>query len=386
MRTIPIAATLMLVACAAAPRPDDWLATLPPPPDGFTAPGPLDPLDAAAIWGVGDRVVYTIEVVHGAERNTFTFTLTTRQLPAPGDGLATVHPVHDRILTRTNKGEQWQHGPVVAYEYRGPALMHAELRGDDGTECSGDLHVDALANLYVEDVRVGYESGVHEMFGALLGLDCLHAALLRVVRAPSLLSVLGNFGRIRVGLRWPDGVPLEVTTATTPFGALPTTWCPMTLEANGQPALDGRVQFTWKQSPLLPGAGVLQVEAWHPDDPTARLTIRLAAAQRGVPPDHPDPDDFGKGLRRGMTVDAACALLGGRREKVHERGRLADGRRVELVELDVPTWWLFVVVHDDRLLYACGGDDLARHWLRLRGFTADPAPADGAHRDAPPHR
>lgn len=382
MRTIPIATTLMLAACAASPRPDDWHSSLPPPPDGFTASGPFDPIDAAAIWGVGDRVVYTIEVVHGTARNTFTFTLTTRQLPAPRGGIAIVHPVHDRILTRT-ADEQWQLGPVVCYEQRGPALMHATLRGDDDTQCEGEFRVEALANLHVEDVRVGYESGVHDMFGALLGLDCLHAALLRVVRAPSLLSVLGNLGRIRVALRWPDGVPLEVTTAATPFGTLPTTWCPMTLEANGQPALDGRVQFTWKQSPLLPGAGVLQVEAWHPDDPTARLTIRLAAAQRGVPPDRPDPDDLGNGLRRGMTVDAACALLGGRREKVHERGRLADGRRVELVELDVPTWWLFVVVHGDRLLFASGGDDLALHWLRLRGFTADPAPAGGEGRDAP---
>ncbi|MBL8752093.1 MAG: hypothetical protein JNK15_02225 [Planctomycetes bacterium] len=373
MRPFAIAAALLAAACGSVSRSDDWVRTLPEAPGGFRATGHVDAMDPAAIWGIGDRVEYTIEVVLGTERRTFTFTLTTTALPeSRTKGIATPHPVHDRILTRTAH-ESWQHGPVVAYHAFGPAKVRAELRSADGTECSGEFEVESLANLYVEDVRTAWSIGVHGMFGALLGLDCMHATLLRLVRRPSAWSVLARLGRVEVQLQWPELDRMEIVEASTPFGTVPTAWRPMTILANGQPALDGRVQFTWKQSPLLLAAGVLQVEAWHPDDPTARITIRLASARRGIPPDSPDPDELGGGLRRGMTVADACSLLGGTIEKELARGCLADGRRVELLQLRVPRWWLVVVVHEGRLVFASGGDDLSQHWLKVRGFVPDAA-------------
>ena len=374
MRSPALLFAALGAACGSVERPADWASSLPQPQGAFAATGPVDALDPAAIWGVGDRVEYAIEVAIGAERRTFTFSLTTTQLPAPRDGIDVVHPVHDRILTRTAT-EQWQHGPFVVYHAYGPAKVRAELRGDDGTECSGEFEVESLAHLHVEDVRTAWSTGVHGMFRALLSLDCMHATLMRLVRRPSAWSVLSRLGRIDVRLDWPDLDRMDVVEASTPFGKVPTAWRPLTILANGEPALDGRVQFTWKQSPLLPAAGVLQVEAWHPDDPAARITIRLASAKRGVPPDHPDPEDLRGGLRRGMTVDDACSLLGGKVEKTLAQGRLADGRRVDLLQLKVPRWWLVVVAHEGRLQYASGGDHMSRHWLKVRGFVPDADPA-----------
>lgn len=358
---------MLAVACAGVERPADWPASAPPPPGALVAPGPFDPMRADAIWGVGDQVVYSVDVDDRGQHHGFTFTLTTTKLPpVVTDSLSDAHPVHGHVMTRSAE-EQWQHHPL-AYSGEGMAWLRAELRGDDGTACSGDIEARLLAHWWVDDMAIGMYEGVSSVFGALLGLDCMHATLLRVIRAPSAWSVVTNLGRIRIGLEWLPVAKVHYVEQETPFGTLPTTWLPMTITANGRPALDGRVQFTWKQSPLLSSSGVLQVEAWHPDDPTRRLTMRLASARRGEPPDAPGPTDLGNDLTVGMTVADVLAVKGGRLGEVQARGRLADGRPVEFVEFDVPHQCLFGVLHEGRLLFASLGPDLSEDFLRRRGF------------------
>lgn len=369
-----VAALALAAACAGVERPADWYDRAPPPPGAFAAPGPFDAMDPAGTWGVGDRVVYAIEIADGERRHAFTFSLTTVALPpARPNRIAIAHPVHGRVLTRSAH-EHWQHGPVIAYVGDGPATLRAELCGDDGSRCDGEIAAEAIAHFWVDDLRVALGEGVHELFGALLRLDCVHATLLRVIRAPGLASVVAHLGRIEVGLRWQPVGELPVREQATPFGVLPTVWRPFTIVANGQPALDGRMQFTWKRPPLLLGAGVLQIEAWHPDDPSKRVAARLTSAVRGEPPDRPDPLDLGHGLRQGMTTAEVCRRLGGTVAKVHAHGRLADGRAVELIQFDVPRVWLFGVVHADRLLYASPGDALALGFLAAHGFAAASEP------------
>ena len=72
---------------------------------------------------------------------------------------------------------------------------------------------------------------------------------------------------------------LETVTRPTPMGELPSTWVPFALDANNEPALDCRALVTWKRWPLLLSAGVLRVEAHHPDDPKKRIPIRLIEAR-----------------------------------------------------------------------------------------------------------
>lgn len=361
----------LLAACSGVQRPANWHATMSPPPAvAWAAAGPFSPLVADAVWGVGDTVTYAIDIDDAGRHRGFTFSLTTRQLPASGPRRDPwVHPVFGRKLTATSI-DQYQWAPEVSLWGRGEALVWAELRGDDGSRCAGVVTTEAIAHLWVERLDVAMRVGVPEMFGALLGLDCLHTELLRVVRRPSLASVLGNFGRITVGLEWPEIDSLPIVESPTPFGVLPTAWRPITLTANGQPALDGRIQFTWKWSPLLIAAGVLQVEAWHPDEPTRRITVRLQSAVRGTPPDAFAPDELGYGLRIGMTAAEVHGRLGGQTSRVVERGVLGDGRAVELVEFEVPGVVLFGVLHDGRLLFASAGEHAARHFLRVRGFRA----------------
>jgi hypothetical protein len=367
-------AALLGAGCASVERADDWHRRMPEPPGAFAAPGPFDAMAVDGIWGVGDQVVYAIDLDDAGTHHAFTFTLTATQLPpSRPDSRAVAHPVHGHVLTRSSL-DQWQHVPI-AYSGTGMGTLRAELRGADGTACGGEVRAELFAHWFVDDMAVGIKAGVHPIFAALLGLDCMHATLLRVIRPPGALSVLANFGRISVGLGWPPIERLQYLDQDTPFGVLPTTWLPIAITANGQPALDGRIQFTWKRPPLLLTAGVLQVEAWHPDDATRRIRIRLASARRGTPPDAVAADDLGIGLHAGMTVAEVLAVNNGEREEVLERGRLADGREVELLQFHVPRKWLFGVVHQGKLVFASLGPHMSRDYLRRRGFVAAAAPS-----------
>ena len=372
-RWLVLAAAVASSACAGVERPADWHASLPAPPQHAAAAGPFDAMDAAAIWGVGDRVVYTIAVTGGGMDRGYEFTLTTVALPpARPDDHGFAHPVHGRVLTRSAPRETWQHGPWRYYSGEGDATLRADLRGDDGSACGGDLAATRIAHWHADELTVALGAGVHELFAAIVGLDCMQAALLQVVRPPSAWSVLRTFGRVELALEWPAVDHVPVALEPTPFGPLPCAWRPFSILANGQPALDGRVQFTWKHSPLALGAGVLQVEAWHPDDAAKRVTLLLTSARRGTPPDAPPLDDLGFGLRRGMTLDEARAVLGGASLEPRERGRLADGRAVATFDLETERVWITAAVHADRLLFATVGEDLTADWLRRRGFVRDP--------------
>jgi hypothetical protein len=358
-------------ACAGVARPEDWYTKTPPPPGAFAATGPCDAMAIDGIWGVGDQVVYTVDVDDAGTHHGFTFTLTTTKLPpSDPDRMGFAHPMHGRVLTYTCEYD-WQLNPVC-YEGRGQATMRAELCSDDGTHCSGEFEAEAFAHRFVDDIREGINDGVQPLFAGLLGLDCLHATLLRVIRAPSAWSVVRNFGRITIGLDWHRIEHLEFVDEATPFGVLPTAWLPITISANGQAALDGRIQFTWKRPPLLLSAGVLQIEAWHPDDAKRRLTARLASARRGTPADIPDERDLGLGVKRGMTIAEVFVAWGVGGTKLHTRGKLADGRIVELLEFDMPATGLFGVLHEGTLIFASGGDELSRDFLQRRGFVPEP--------------
>lgn len=366
-----LAASLALVSCAGFERQADWYPTEPAPPAGWEGAGPMDPMDAAAIWGVGDSVAYAVDVTAPDLRRHYTFTLTIVGLPPPRSvDRCMADPVHGRVLTATAR-QNFQWGPVLALHHWGEAAIRARLVGDDGTDCERTFQHEATAHFHQESMDVGCLVDTRELFRSLLGLDCMLEELLTVVRPPSAWSVLTRFGRIQVALDWPRAPHAAIVEEDTPLGRVPTLWLPVTLDANGQPALDGRVQFTWKRSPLMLSAGVLRIEAWRPDDPTRRVTVRLIGAVRGTPADVVPPDALGHGLRVGMTLAEANAVVQGKGQETLQRGRLADGSVVELVHVDAPWIWLFVVVADGRLLFASAGDHACLVFLQQRGFVAD---------------
>jgi hypothetical protein len=56
---------------------------------------------------------------------------------------------------------------------------------------------------------------------------------------------------------------------------------PFEVQAYGSPALRGRIFVTDSRPPLLPAAGVVAIEAAHPDDPESTVSVRLLSATRG---------------------------------------------------------------------------------------------------------
>jgi hypothetical protein len=367
----PIALLLAVVgaSCSGVQRAHDWHEHLGAPEAAVPGSGPFDAMVPDGIWGVGDRVVHVIAVDDGERALRFIFELTTIALPgADRGGLEVVDPVHGRILTRTARVQMSRGTETVA---SGPARVRARLVGDDGTDCGGELDAELLAHWHADSLEsFGVMSGVTELFGALLRLDCMHAALLRVLRPPSAWSVARRLGGIEVALVFAWQRELVVSERDTPFGRLPTMWQPFTITANGQPALDGRIEFTWKHAPLLLGAGVLRVEAWHPDDPTRRLTLHLDSAVRGTPPDAPDPDELCAGLRRGMPLAAVTRTLGAANAEPVECGRLADGTDVDLVVLREPRFDVHTVSVRGELLYAALHRSLLDTFLHRRGYVA----------------
>ncbi|HLQ37151.1 MAG TPA: hypothetical protein VK348_05095 [Planctomycetota bacterium] len=360
-------------SCSTFTRDPDWYRPAEAPASNWAA-GELAVMDQEAIWGVGDEVCYEIVIDSGDQHRRLWFTLTNTAieppvraesaLPDPISGMVRTYSAHMHFESRDEQGQPLS----LLVSYDGRARLHARLADERGRACEATFSAPTMAHLAQQDVGQACYEGVGDIIGILCKIDCFLDELLLVARRPSLASILVRFGRVAVELRWPQAAA-ETVEQDTPFGRLPTLWVPATFDANGEPALDGRVQFTWRRSPLLLACGVLQIELWRPDDPRQRVTIRLVGARRGVPPD----DLHGElchGLRIGMSLAAVLAATGAQPAS-EQCGRLADGRMVARRVLRTPGGARFdCVFADDCLLYAFIGP-VVDYWLRLRGFVAD---------------
>jgi hypothetical protein len=56
---------------------------------------------------------------------------------------------------------------------------------------------------------------------------------------------------------------------------------PFEVRAYESPVLRGRIFVTDSRPPLLPAAGIVAIEAAHPDDPASTVSVRLLSATRG---------------------------------------------------------------------------------------------------------
>ncbi len=365
-----VAASVLAVACGSVERRDDWHALPDAPASAWSTARPAEPLDAAACWRVGDRVVYEIVVDAHGESERYEFALSIEALPEPRQSAVDPHPIHGWVICdRATWRYQW--APRQVLHHFGEATVRVEVSRPDGRREHSVFSQVTTANLHQAKVDDTLLLGVNEVVASLLRAECVFDRLLDVIRKPSIGSVIRRLGRVEVAVQWPPREERTVFQQDTPLGQVPAVWQAVAIDANGEPALDGRVLFTFKRAPLLLAAGVLSIEAWHPDAPQRRVTARLIEARRGAETEPIDHRRLGRGLRIGMPLEEACALLGGTVDQTVARGRLADGRPVELLEIDVPGVWMFAVVHDTRLLYACAGDESALCYLRHRGFTPD---------------
>lgn len=347
----------------------------------------FDPLDRDAIWGEGDRVVYRVESNASGELVGWTLALSMPTLPEPGAAWAVADPVagYVRVLApRQSFAGEGGLSDVPAYIlYFDDAALHVRMtREDTGEVFDTVVESDALAHVYSESVASFPDLGIRDLLLVLLKVDRFVDELMEVVQPPSVMSVILAGGQVRLSLDFQverrnagEVPPIESEIVDSPFGPVEAFWLPMTLLANGQPALECRFLITWRHSPLLPSAGVLRIDAHHPAEPERKVAAWLVEARRGRGAE-PDRDALGLGFRRGMSEAEALTLAFntvGERRVARPSDPSNSKDRVEVVELiDEVDDKMYrapcqAVFRNGRLWYV-GRDHDIDQFLALRGF------------------
>lgn len=270
---------LALVACAtgcAVPeRAADWQ-------DAVRTDGPrswqgraatLPALDSERVAQVGDHVVY--EVVQHREGDVARWSFSIELEALPPARLA-----GDDEMNRTRHGNYFAVGHEGVREfvsYYGDGRVRIAMHDPGVAPVKKSVAAFVLLHTEQADLQKSAEYGVVRLLEVVLQTDFAFERLLEVVRIPSLRALASRLGRIEIEARFPEEGH-ERVLVDTPVGRVPAVWIPMTLNANGEPALDCRLLVTNKQWPLLLSMGVLCLEACHPDAPERRVTVRLVDA------------------------------------------------------------------------------------------------------------
>jgi hypothetical protein len=126
--------------------------------------------------------------------------------------------------------------------------------------------------------------GVFNSLFRLANLE-LKPILDAVVAPPPILKVLLHGGHIHLSIV--SGF-VGATEPVQGFSGVsdPVYSFPFEVFAYESPALRGRILVTDSRPPLLPAAGIVAIEAVHPDDPASTVSVRLLSATRGPRDDH----------------------------------------------------------------------------------------------------
>ncbi len=298
-------ATLLgLAACSATPSiGEKWFETAAPPVVSAAAtdfPGAAEILAGfdtpgkASDFARGDRALYGIELVRGdeVERWLMKFEITEPLLrDEKGDALLrmqqlTVKPKDEESRTRTVISRlAGMH--VSRFEADGTQLGESDLRvprdglsrgiaagcalwenehaGKDGPGDPIETTCETLASML-------------DLFRLVQDDELLSSVLWKVVRAPSLWSVVTSMG-VTVSVEFHLDASKVVATPS-PLGGIVHRF-PMTIYANDEPALLLFADVTDPASPLNVGGGTLALTGTLPGDDSVHFSMRLLAARRG---------------------------------------------------------------------------------------------------------
>lgn len=285
---------VLLAACSAAPTSFPREVQL-APITGFPSPASLGAFSPAPIaaespvtFRLGDGAVYGLRLVAGSAVEEWLVSLEVEKAAAPD--LMTVHRFdlngREVLIGTASVGLRAtvhdREGRVVqsSTSFVGDAFLRAgSLEACDLVRASGwrtgtvAQPTDAEASILVRGVM-----GMYQLFGVLRENEALGPLLLRVVRRPSILSIVTNGGvTLLLEARLEEAVQVD----PTPFGAPRAMRYPVRILANGTLALEAAFFVVAPQPPNHLSAGVVAIDAWHPDEPERRFTMRLLGGRRG---------------------------------------------------------------------------------------------------------
>lgn len=274
---------VLLMGCAGSPREPSWFAGQ--DPRVIAGGHGVAALDTERVAQVGDFVRYEVEV-HSGDAFVHRWSLDLELLVLPDarrfpKKARSFDPVSGRLRTKRGSWAHTKLGELLDQEvvtYRGDGVVRVRLTDQEGGVAESEVSAGVFMHVWQRESTHLTPLGVDDLLRAMLRVDFTRSRLLEVIRTPSLLSLAKNLGQVSVMLGFPGELPAAVMQDTA-VGRVPVVWVPMSLDANGEPALDCKMLMTWKQWPLLLSAGVIQLEAHHPDDPLKRVSVRLVEAR-----------------------------------------------------------------------------------------------------------
>lgn len=263
------------------------------PSTGFPSPALLEAFSPAPIaaespvtFRLGDGAVYGLRLVAGTAVEEWLvslevekaapdvmilhrFDLSGREVAIGTSSVGVRATVHDR----EGRVVQSSTSSVGEAFLRAGSLEACDLVGARGWRTGTAAQpTDAEASILVRGVM-----GMYQLFGVLRENEALGPLLLQVVRRPSLLSIIANGGvTLQLEARLEEAVQVD----PTPFGAPRAMRYPVRILANGTLALEAAFFVVAPQPPNHLSAGVVAIDAWHPDEPERRFTMRLLGGRR----------------------------------------------------------------------------------------------------------
>jgi hypothetical protein len=319
-------------SCAGAPQPPPSFAhgapgALFPAAEAAVAalrdlPPGLDPAEPATDWRAGDRVLYGIELDDAGTRRQWLLELRLERpvpLTVAGAGRDSRRTRLTQLsITITTKdgreihyaspcmrGELTVHGPFLPGRTEpdlasttGPAravsVPDAFLRGGLVDACEQRVrlgqHVGTeldLTGVSDADLRLalGGEAALFAIMMIVRREESLADILWQVIDTPPLLSLLASvFGGVSVSI---DASLERAARVAEPLPGHawdePGYHFPITITANGTPALHASVLVTQPRPPLQLAAGIVSIEGAKPSDPRRRVRVWVISARRGAP-------------------------------------------------------------------------------------------------------
>lgn len=290
--TAACVAALLAAACAGTPADRGILAVPRPLPEFAAIDAVAHGEGAGGTWTgadlrVGDEAWFGLVLQNGDARRQWLVRFRVRGAPGSATVVHRV-AVNDRSLAITSR--------LVAIAVD---VFDAHGAPESGSLSSiGDSFL--TTGLYAT-ARIGRERGLHRgmppvrfedaeaeqfargvlsltmLFEAVRANESLSPILWQVVETPSVLSVIGNLG---VSVSLDTDLEHAVFDGEPVLDSGPTCVVPVTVEANGSPALLSNLFCVPPRGPFVLAGGIVAIEAVHPTDESRRFSMRLLRVHR----------------------------------------------------------------------------------------------------------
>ena len=289
---------MTLAGCGAPGLAPNWAETAARQHDIVAASPPVaarllsgfDRSDRPRLAG-GDKALFHMTLYQGGEQTgEWLLRLTAKEVPAPDSGpvtLVTLENADGSLDIRRGFGNDGALAKVLVevFHANGELLgsrrekvvcWHLELGFVSACEMTANQSSPVTKD--AEHTQLHAHVALSAFLGMVREHEHLRSILDRILRAPSLWSVMSNFG-VRIGVA-PAFEPVRAASAVVNQQPAEAWYLPIQIMANASPVLVGSLRVVAPRSPRALCAGVVSLVVMRPEEPGTHLTMQLLAARR----------------------------------------------------------------------------------------------------------